>query len=106
MRPVPEIAAAELLPWMYQHQDQVYLSGPDYQTLVLPAAHTLDEVLAHAESQGNHWILLDGPRGERNHWLIDPWWVEQPEMKQKLIDITQARALPIAALRAILQQLG
>ena len=106
MQLVPEIAAVELLPWMYNHQGQVCLSGSDYQTLALPDSRTLDEILAHAESKGNCWILLDGPRGERSYWLLDPWWVEQPEMKQRLIEITQARALSIAALRAVIQQLG
>lgn len=104
MLAVPEIAASDLLPWMYQNRNQVFLSGQDYQLLQLPESSVLDEVLARAEAEGYHWILLDGPREARPYWLLDPWWVEQPEMKERLLQITQARSLPISALRAIIQQ--
>jgi hypothetical protein len=89
---------------MYQNRNQVFLSGPDYQTLQLPEAGVLSEIISRAESEGNNWLLLDGPRESRPYWLIDPWWVEQPEMKQRLIDITHARCVPLAALRTTIQQ--
>lgn len=107
LQPVPRVDADELAAWLYQSKGQIQVSGPAYQTVALPQPQVMVELLqAAADEGGSSWVLVDGPRPQRPFWLIDPWWSEEPEMSQVLIERTQSRCLPLQQLQQALISLG
>jgi hypothetical protein len=90
-----------MVAWLYTGAP-VRVCGPAHSILAVPAPEQLAALAAQAAAQGFGWMLIDGPRPMRAHWLLDPWWREQPEMPPGLARATQAGCVPLSALQVAL----
>lgn len=92
----------QLVRWLYQPGNHVRVASETHAMLPLPSPVQLAELLSVAEQNGFQWVLLDGPRPMRNYWVLDPWWSDQPEMTERMLQTTQARCAELSPLREAL----
>jgi len=84
--------------WLYGG-GEARLSGAAYSVQLVPPPAEFAAVIDDLVAQGYRWLLADGPRRVRAHWILDPWWIEQPQMLPSLQQATQASCVALADLR-------